>query len=146
MEETNSDEFFSILGLLYSNSISYDDWVNVQRQMLLTHPPKSIFSINPETIKVVSTRLQNDRLGPDIADMDDNYYWRFFTDLCKKGYIVSIKVICTYRRDRSQNRWTQWVNFANFNEFLAEKRYISSSHNRSLKFGKWTISFADPQL
>jgi hypothetical protein len=116
--------------------ISYEDWLNDQMEMVLVHPSGFIFSIQPVKIEVkLEPPTQDGRPSPHVAIMDDNYYWKLFALLNKK-YIVMIKLAVSYTFDRSPHKFTKWVDFSKFNEFLASKSY-RKGYRVLLK--KWTI-------
>lgn len=137
----DADDFISKLDALYAPLISYKDWLNAQKQMLLAHPPGSIFSIEAVPIAVRRTRTPEDKPGPRVTDMDNNYYWRFFAYLSEKRYTIMIKVVVSYVYDRSPTCWTRWVEFAKFNEYLDGMNYKSASGHQSFKmlFTRWFI-------
>lgn len=116
--------------------ISYEDWLNDQMEMVLVHPPGFIFGIQPVKIEVkLGPPTQDGRPSPHVVTMDDNYYWKLFTLLNKK-YIVMVKLAVSYTFDRSPCKFTKWVDFSKFNEFLASKSYRKGY---CVLLKKWTI-------
>ena len=130
----DNDDFWHLLDQKYNPQITYNDWLNEQMQLILTHPAGSIFSIDPISINVKSTRT-HDKRGPDIVDMDDNY-WKLFALLSQKNYVIMLKLEVKYRLDRSTFTHKVWVDFAKFNEYLASSKYKQSS---KLSLIKWMI-------
>lgn len=130
------EDFWELLDKKYHPEITYEDWLTDQMQTILTHPVGSIFSIDPFNINVKSTRTSDDKPGPRIVDMDDNNYWKLFTLLSQKNYIVMVKLKISYYLDRSTFTHKAWVDFSKFNEYLASKKYRS---NYKLSLIKWMI-------
>lgn len=133
-----TDVFWELLDKKYRPEITYEDWLSDQMQLILAHPAGYIFQMDPVKVNVKPTRILDDKRGPHVLDMDNstNNHWKFFTLLSQKNYNVMIKLEVSHYIDRNTSKWTTWVDFSKFNEYLASRSY---SPFYKLSIIKWRI-------
>lgn len=124
------NEFWDLLDKKFDPLKTYDDWLQEQLQLILTHPAGHIFNIDPIPIHIQQSQTKLS------TDMENNYYWKLFTYLStNKRYEVMIEVCVKYRLDRSIRTHTNLIKFSQIEEYLNEK----CQWNYQLSFEKWFI-------